>query len=121
MITGPNTNNKIGNVTKKNAESTTTVYKTNVIAFEGFNFSWDKKYNATADPPKAVGDIAEENSHIKINSMDFNQLNFLSDNNLNLAAIAIWRIKYKRREIRIPKRTLSFHSILLNSSQLNCL
>ena len=48
-----------------------------VRAVESFSCAKTKK--ATADPPIEVGETAELNSHMKINSTDFHQENCLSD------------------------------------------
>ena len=55
------------------------VYSTIVAVWATLSFSLDKIKKATAEPPKLVGETAELNSQIKINSMDFFQLNFLED------------------------------------------
>lgn len=100
---GPIVNTNRGNDSKKNKESRTTVYITNVIDLEVCSFSCDKKYNATAEPPKLVGETDDENSHIKINSTAFFQLNSKPESNLSLAEIKKCLAIYINTAIPIQK------------------
>ncbi len=74
-----------------------------VIDFDVGNDSFDKKNNATAEPPMLVGDTEEENSHININSIAFFQLKKLSDNNFSRAASTICLIAYIKIATPIQK------------------
>jgi len=49
------------------------VYMTMVAVRAADSFSWARTKNATADPPKLVGETAELNSQMKISSIDFHQ------------------------------------------------
>ncbi len=89
IIIGPKNNKNRGINIWKNNESKTMVYSTMVIDFEVGNDSFDKKNNATAEPPILVGDTEEENSHININSIDFLQLKKLLESNFSRAANVI--------------------------------
>ena len=62
------------------------VYKTNATVLPPLSFSFDKKKNATPDPPTDVGDTADENSQIKISSIAFRQEKKLSVSILSLHA-----------------------------------
>jgi len=46
-------------------------YNTTDTVFAPDNFSWANRSSATPEPPTLVGDIADANSHITINSVDF--------------------------------------------------
>ncbi len=74
---------RIGTVTNKNKLSRMIVYITIVAVRAADNFSWARTKNATAEPPKLVGETAELNSQMKINSIHFHQENSFLVNALN--------------------------------------
>jgi len=79
MIFGPSKKYKNGNVEIKNMVSKIAEYKTMVVVFAVGNFSWASTTKDTAEPPTLVGEIAELNSHMNINSKHFRQLNCFSE------------------------------------------
>ena len=69
----------MGSVVTKNKVSNTIVQVTIVAVLAVDSFSWASTKNATAEPPIDVGDTAELNYQMKINSTDFHHENCLSD------------------------------------------
>lgn len=105
---------------KKNKPSSTMVYKTIVAVLAKESFSLASKKKATADPPTLVGETAELNSQIKINSIHFLKLNSLSLREYNLNEYEIWCINKKTTAILNQNSVNPFHEIFLRSFHSTC-
>ena len=105
---------------KKNKPSSTMVYNTIVAVLAKESFSLASKKKATADPPTLVGETAELNSQIKINSIHFLKLNSLSLREYNRKEYEIWCINRKTTAMPNQNSVNPFHEIFLSSFHSTC-
>ena len=105
---------------KKNKPSITMVYKTIVAVLAKESFSLASKKKATADPPTLVGETAELNSQIKINSIHFLKLKSLSLREYNRNEYEMWCINRKITAILNQNSVNPFHEIFFKSFHSTC-